>query len=465
MLSQPIDLLVRGGTVYTSGGHSRADVAIHDEKIVGIGQAEHLPPARHVLDADGLGVLPGIWHTHCHFREPGHTHKEDFGTGTLAAAAGGVTFCLDQTNNSPHPTSLESFLAKRELVASKAHVDFGLYGGGLHPGEIEPIARAGAMAIKIFNTRHPKDAYPYIPELGVLDHGLMYEIFEAVAASGLVVSVHHDDTDWTRRLVFRDYIDRGRTDNRAYMEAYERGYMYGHGMVAGLAASLYYARLAGARLYVLHVGVMPVGAYEMLRHAKRELGQQVYGEMELTAMLMDRAQAEKVGPYTYLWAHSPEAAWEALGGGVADVLQLEHAPHTREEVEPGWRDNFSIPLGVTGVQEFVPLLLTQVNAGRLTLEDVARFCSENPARVFGQFPRKGAIRVGSDGDLTIVDMDRRGVLTAADMRSKTGLTSWEGVAVTAMPVYTVVRGRVVMDHGTVLAEPGFGRFIPGSAAS
>ena len=120
---------------------------------------------------------------------------------------------------------------------------------------------------------------------------------------------------------------------------------------------------------------------------------------------------------------------------------------------------------MTGVQEFVPLLLTQVNAGRLILEDVARFCSENPARVFGQFPRKGAIRVGSDGDLTIVDMDRRGVLTAADMRSKTGFTSWEGVAVTAMPVYTVVRGRVVMDHGTVLAEPGFGRFIPGSAAS
>ncbi len=464
-MTPQVDLLVRGGTVYTPTGHYRADLAIHDEKIVGIGLAEHLPEARQTLDATGLGVLPGIWHTHCHFREPGHTDKEDFASGTLAAAAGGVTFCLDQVNNSPHPTSLEQFQAKRALVEPRAHVDFGLYGGGLHPREIGPIARAGAMAIKIFNTRHPKEVYPYIPELGVTDHGLLYEIYEAAAEAGIVVSVHHDDTDWTRRMVFRDYIDQGQVDNRAYMDAYEKGYMYGHGMVAGLAASLYYARLAKVRLYVLHVGVMPVGAYELLRKAKREYGQAVYGEMELTAMLMDRAQAEKVGPFTYLWAHSPEAAWQALKDGIPDVLQLEHAPHTRAEVQPGWQDNFSVPLGVTGVQEFVPLLLTQVNAGRLTLEDVARLCSENPARIFGQYPRKGAIQVGSDGDLTIVDMDRRATLTGADMHSKTRFTSWEGVQVTAMPVYTVVRGHVVMDHGTVLSQSAAGRFVPGPAAS
>ena len=463
-MSETIDVLVRGGTVYSPSGHFRADVAIKDEKFVGVGLAENLPPAERVLDARGLCVLPGIWHPHCHFREPGHTNKEDFESGTRAAAAGGITFCNDQTNTDPHPTTLENFEAKRELVEGKAHIDFGLNGGGLYPEEIGSLARAGAMSIKIFNTRHPKEVYPYISELGVVDHGLMYEIFEATADAGLMVSVHHDDVDWAKRMVFRDYIDKGRIDNRAYMEAYEKGYMYGHGMVAGLAASAYYARLAKVPLYVLHMGVMPVGAYDVMRFAKNELGQEIYGEMEATSMLMSRAQAEKVGPFTYLWAHSPEAAWRSIEEGTSDVIVIEHAPHAQEEVEPGWQDNFSVPLGVTGVQEFLPLMLTQVNEGRLTLEDLVRLCSENPARIFGQFPHKGAIQEGSDADLTLVDMDRRATLTSADMHSKTGLTSWEGMEVTGMPVYTLVRGRVVMDHGNVLSESGFGKFVPGAGA-
>lgn len=463
MSSETIDVLVRGGTVYSSSGRFRADLAIKDGKFVGIGLAENLPQAERVLDARGLCVLPGIWHPHCHFREPGHTNKEDFESGTRAAAAGGITFCVDQTNTDPHPTTLENFEAKRALVEGKAHIDFGLNGGGLYPEEIASLARAGAISIKIFNTRHPKEVYPYISDLGVVDHGLMYEIFEATADAGLMVSVHHDDVDWVKRMVYRDYIDKGRVDRQAYMEAYEKGYMYGHGMVAGLAASAYYARLAEVPLYVLHVGMMPVGAYDVLRFAKAQ-GQEIYGELEASSALMPRSQAEKVGPFAMVWAHSPEAAWDSVHDGTTDVIVTEHAPHTREEFEPGWQDNFSVPLGQTGVQEFLPLMLTQVNAERLTLEDLVRFCSENPARIFGQFPHKGAIQVGSDADLTLVDMDRRATLTSADMHSKTGLTSWEGMEVTGMPVYTVVRGRVVMDHGEITSEPGYGKFVPGAGA-
>lgn len=462
-MSEAVDVLVKGGTVYSSSGHFRADIAIEDGRFVGIGSAEEMPPAKRELDARGLCVLPGIWHPHCHFRDPGHTHKEDFESGTRAAAAGGITFCIDQTNTEPHPTTLETFEAKRELAESKAHIDFGLNGGGLYPEQIGKLARAGAISIKIFNTRHPKEVYPYISDLGVVDHGLMYEIYEATAEAGLMVSVHHDDVDWVRRMVYRDYIDKGRVDRKAYMEAYEKGYMYGHGMVAGLASSAYYAKLAGVPLYVLHVGMMPAGAFDVLRFAKSQ-GQKIYGELEASSALMPRSQAEKVGPLAMIWAYNPEASWDSLRDGTTDVIVIEHAPHTREELEPGWQDNFSVPLGQTGVQEFLPLMLTQVNEGRLTLENLVRFCSENPARIFGQYPRKGAIQEGSDADLTIVDMDQSAVLTAADMHSKTGFTSWEGMAVRGMPVYTVVRGHVVMDHGKVLSEPGFGKFVPGVGA-
>ncbi|MGH7746244.1 MAG: dihydroorotase, partial [Candidatus Dormibacteria bacterium] len=330
--------------------------------------------------------------------------------------------------------------------------------------EIEAIAKAGAIAIKIFNTRHVKEVYPYISDLGVVDHGLMYEIYEAVAPTGLPVAVHHDDTEWVRRLVTRDYLDKGRTSNKCYMEAYEKGYMYGHGMVAGLAASLYYARLTQVKLYVLHVGMMPVGAFDLIRIAKEQFHQEVYAELEGSSMLMTRERAEKLGPRAMIWAHSPEASWKSLRDGVADVLVIEHAPHLREEVEPGWEDNFAIPLGQTGVQEFVPLMLTQVNEGRLTLAELVRFASENPAKIFGVYPRKGCIAIGSDADFTIVDMNARHVLRDADMRSKTGFTVWDGFEVTGMPRYTIVRGTVVMEKGKIRVQPGFGRFTKGVAA-
>ncbi|MEM5787252.1 MAG: amidohydrolase family protein [Syntrophobacteraceae bacterium] len=458
---EKIDLCIEGGTIYTPSGHFVSDIAVNDRKIAAIGDKACFPPARSRIDAAGLCVLPGLWHTHCHFREPGHTGKEDFASGSRAAAAGGITFFLDMTNNSPHPTTVENFELKLELASRKAHIDFGLYGGGLYPEEVSKLARAGAIGIKIFNTRHIKEVYPYISELGVVDHGVLFELYEAVAETGLICTVHHDDSEWCKRLTFRDYLDKGIIDNRAYMDAYRKGYMYGHGMVAGLAASLYYARIAKVRLYCLHLGVMPVGAYEMLRHAKQELGQEVYSELEAASMFMTREQAEKVGPRTYVWAHSPEAGWNSIRSGVTDVIVAEHAPHTIEEVEPGWKDNFSVPLGITGAQEFIPLMLTGVNADRLTLEDLTRFCSENPSKIFGLYPRKGAIQVGSDADFTIVDMNRKKTLTARDMHSKTGFTSWEGIEVTGMPVYTIVRGNVVMKFGEILVEPGFGEFVPG----
>lgn len=463
---QPIlDLAIAGGTVVLSGEIVSADVGVKDGRIAQIAAPGALPPAARTIDAKGLNVLPGLWHVHVHFREPGHTYKEDFLSGTTAAALGGVTCCLDMTNNDPHPTTRDTFALKRETVAPKALIDYGLYGGGLYPGTIADLARDGAIAIKVFNTRHVKEVYPYISELGVVDHGILYEIFEAVADAGLVCSVHHDDSEWCKRLTFRDYIDRGKTSVGDYFDCYANGYMYGHGMVAGLAASLYYARLTGVSLHVLHLGVMPAGANEMIRHAKHAFGQDVTAEMETAALFMTRAQADKVGPNAYLWAYDADTHWQAVTDGTADILVGEHAPHTFEETKPGRQDNFSVPLGITGAQEFVPLVLDAVNRGRLTLTDVARLCAEAPARRFGQYPQKGVIAVGADADFTIVDMRRPHVFEREGMATRSGHTSWEGIEVSAMPVHTIVRGMPVMEYGKVVGRPGHGRMMKGRAAA
>lgn len=457
------DLVVENGIVISSTSSEARDIAILDGRVAAVGGP--FPQARKRIDARGKHVLPGIWHVHCHFREPGHTYKEDFETGSRAAAAGGITFCIDMTNNDPHPTSLDTFELKKEMVAPKAYVDYGLYGGGLYPKTVEALAKAGAIGIKVFNTRHIKEVYPYISELGVLDHGILYELYEATRDVGLVAAVHHDDPEWVKRLTYRDYIEKGRTDFAAYVQSHREGYMYGHGMAAGLASSLYYAGLVGVHLHVLHLGLMPPGAFEMVRHAKFDLGQKVTSELDFASMLNTPEHMAKIGPRTCFTASFPEESWKSIADGVADVLVLEHAPHTREEIEPGWQDMFSVPLGGTGAQEFVPLLLNSVNEGRLTLQDAVRLCSEKPAQIFGQYPRKGAIAVGSDADLTIVDMNKEMILRDEDMLSRVGFTSWVGFKTKGAPVFTIVRGETVMEDGKIVGEPGYGRFTPGTAAT
>lgn len=462
-MARPYDLVIENGTIHTPTHSFKADVAVLDGKIAAIGT--QFTDAAKRIDATGLDILPGIWHVHCHFREPGHTYKEDFASGSMTAAVGGVTTCIDMTNNTPHPTTIETFEEKKALVAPKAYVDYALYGGGLYPRTVEALAKAGAIGIKIFNTRHIKEVYPYISELGVLDHGILFELYEATRDMGLVAAVHHDDPEWCKRLTFRDYINKDRTDALAYHESFAKGYMYGHGMVAGLAASLYYARIAGVKLHVLHLGVMPSGANEMIRHAKFDLGQDVSSELELGTLFMTREQMEKVGPATYNWGYDPEAGWETIRNGVADFIVLEHAPHTWEEVQPGWQDMYSVPLGMTGAQEFVPMMLNAVNEGRLTLNQIAQLTAEAPARRFGIYPRKGVIQPGADADFSIVDMKREVVFTKADMLTKAGHTSWEGMKCRGMAAYTIVRGTVVAKDNAIVGEAGYGRFIPGTAAA
>jgi dihydroorotase (multifunctional complex type) len=457
------DLLLRNGTIVSPHGRYCADIAVDNGLIAAIVRSGTRIEAKSVVDAAGKCVLPGIWHPHCHFRDPGMTHKEDFESGSRCAVAGGITFIIDMTNNEPPPATVETFLAKKQNAERKSVVDFALYGAGLIPEQVQPLAAHGAIGIKVFNTRHVKGVYPYMDSLGVVDHGLLYEIYEQTAKTGLVCAVHHDDPDWTKRLVHRDYIDKGRIDSASYIDAYQKGYMYGHGMISGLASSLYLAKLAGVRLYVLHTGVMPVEHYDLIAHA-RQNGQQIYSELEASAILIPRDMAERIGPRMCQFSAHPDEAWEHIRSGQADVVVFEHAPHHADEIARGWQDNFSAPLGMIGAQEFLPMMLNEVNKGSLSLEKLVALCSENPARIFSVYPRKGAIQVGSDADFTIVDMARKKVLSDADSHSRSGWTTFDGIEVTGVPTHTIIRGTVACEEGIIKVPPGFGTFVPGVAA-
>lgn len=452
------DTILKNGTLVTGDERYRADVVIRDGRIASI-EADATDDAAEVIDVEGLYVLPGLIHPHCHFRDPGLTHKEDFYTGQRAAAAGGYTFTIDQTNTRPAPTDLENWNAKRERAEKLCILDHNHYAAARYPEQIAELAGTGTIGFKIFNTRHPTDTYPYDNELAVTDRGLLFELYERIAETGLPVSVHHDQSDWVKHMAEREYLDPGETTASDLHEAYDRGILYGHGMVMGLAASLYLARLTGVELYVLHAGMMKEYDYELIRHA-REQGQTVHAELELLPFMVDEERRAEHGPYAVVSGKEPDRAAELIREGWATTMVNEHAPHTREELEPGWEDSWHIPLALMGAQEHLPHVLTWVNEGRFDLEDIVRLEAENPAQIFGLYPRKGSLQVGTDADFTIVDMELTREFTESMVESKSGWTLFDGETFAGWPVRTMVRGETVMVDGEIVAEKGSGEFVP-----
>jgi dihydroorotase (multifunctional complex type) len=454
-----VDTVVRNGKVCTSRDSFEADIAIHEGKIVAIGKSPAIPEANEIIDVKGKYVIPGLLHTHCHFRDPGFTHKEDFESGHRCAAAGGITFTIDQANTNPSTITAENWYSKKEIAEKKAIVDYNLYAGAAIPEEIPKLGETGTIGFKMFNTLGPRVRAAHVPDFVVQNHGLMHELYEAVAKTGLPILVHHDDPDWVKWMVEREYLSKGKTTPGDFQEAYQRGIIFGHGMIMGLAVSLYIAKLTGVRLFVSHVGLADAYDMELIRHA-RSLGQTVYAEMELAPFMIGKEKADRYGPYVSCWGKDPAVAWDWIKKGWVDVALIEHAPQPKEEVEPGWKDMWNVAPPLIATQELLPLMLTNVNKGNLSLHDLIRVTSESPAKIFGLYPMKGAIQVGSDADLTIVDMEKEQKFTKEMVLSKSGWTFFDGDTFKGWPVQTIVRGKTVMKDGTITGKPGQGKFIP-----
>jgi dihydroorotase-like cyclic amidohydrolase len=227
------------------------------------------------------------------------------------------------------------------------------------------------------------------------------------------------------------------------------------------------AEATGVRLHLLHIKTARM--IEIVRRAKAA-GQAITSEINPVSILLanDWENIERVGPYalsTWTGDGQTEALWEALGDGSIDVIGTDHAPHTREEKEIGWTDMWRAAGGLPHLQETLSLFLTQVAAGRLTLERLVELGSSGPARAFDLWPRKGAVRPGSDADLVVVDLDARSTIREADVLSKCGWTAWDGWDVQGVPVMTFVRGRAVYRDGRIVGEPGWGRQVRAMAST
>ena len=450
------DVVIRGARAVLEDGVREVDITIDGERIGTIDAAGKADKARREIDAKGLIALPGLIDMHSHHREPGFTHKEDLITIGRQCAAGGVTVSVAMPNVSPPPTTAKNLDDMLALYRTRAMVDYNVNASGVEIDEIPKLAERKILAFKIFMVVDTGRSYPHMPGIGVHKHGELYQRMKAVKATGLPLMVHpHDQA--LMDAIEQEYWARGERDFRAYAKAYA----HDDGVIwdTAVAVLLRLQEASGVRLHLLHTQTRRV--VEMLRAAKAA-GRAVSAEVNPWCLWLgnDWATVERLGSYAlsyYVAPHHSEAVYAGFRDGTVDIMATDHAPHLREEKEPGWTDGWKAHTGTPSEQFYLSLLLTDVAAGKLSYERVADATATRPARLFSLYPRKGAIRVGADADIVLVDPAQRRTITDADVLSKCGWTPYAGREVRGVPVYTFLRGRAIYDDGALAVEPGYGR--------
>lgn len=453
-----LDLVLAGGKVMLPEGLVDASVGVANGKIVMISHGQWVPTAKNVEDVSGKVVFPGIVDTHVHFRDPGLLYKEDFETGTRAAAAGGITTVVDMPNNKPVINTVAAFKAKRDEISKKAIVDYALYAGATNLPEIPGMLAEGAIGVKIFMVTDPKSGYPHDPALFTGDDGILYDTLKVAKRENTYCAIHP-----TNQEIFAHESKKkwaaGTTTPNDFVEAY-----FGENCVSdhtAIATLIEMSRASNSKVHVLHLrseaGVLQI------KRAKAD-GIPITMEINPKYVLHTAEDMRRMGPLCTPYGLPDSVRMNLMASiedGTVDVLGSDHAPHTREELEPGWKDAWKIPFGNPQLDHFLAALLTYVNRGTLSLATLARTLAENPAKLVGLYPKKGVIRIGSDADFAVLDMNAKGTFTNENLGTKVQWSPYAGHQYFGRPVMTVLRGQVIMRNGIVSGVPGTGEFQNG----
>jgi len=461
-----LDLVIQGGTVVTAEGARRCDVGIREGKIAALGDA--LPRAARTVDASSKLVLPGGIDAHCHIAQTssaGIDTADDFETGTRSAACGGTTTIVPFAAQHRGQSLRDVVAAYHERARGKALVDYAFHLIVSDPSpsvleeDLPALVAQGCTSLKVYMT------YDSLR----LDDGQLLEVLAAARRLGAMVMVHaenHDLIVWQTRQLLSAGCSSPRFHALAHSAAAENEAT--HRAVA-------LAEAAEVPLLVVHVS--SPDAAEHIRRA-RVRGVRIHGEtcpqyLFLTADDMDRPGFEGA---KFMCSPPPrdieaqDGLWSRLQDGTLEVFSSDHAPYryddTRGKKLFGENASFDkIPNGVPGIELRMPLLFSAgVHEDRITIEQFVALTATNPARLYGLFPRKGVIAIGSDADLAIWDPEREVEITQSILHDNMDYTPYEGLRVHGWPIVAISRGDIVCDEDGVHAAPGRGSFLPRSPA-
>jgi dihydroorotase (multifunctional complex type) len=444
------DLLISGATLVTPEGRRRAHLAVADGRISSV--TDRPPSATRTVDASGLLLLPGAVDTHVHLMDPGGTDREDFPTGTSAAAASGVTTIVEHSHGTPVRT-VEDLRGKTDYLRERSNVDFALAAHAWpgRAGDVAALWAAGVAFFKLFTcTTH-----------GVPGHSAaaLRTHLQASALADAVTLLHCEDeslTEDAERLLRAD----GRTDPGLLPEWRNRD-----AELVAVAVAALLVRRTGARAAVAHVSSAEVASYV---RQERERGARLGAEGCPQYFLL---REDEVHEHGALRKFTPPARartdadelemWRLLRDGVLTHMSTDHAPSTLEQKRAG--DVWAVHFGLPGLDSTMAVLLDAAAKGHLSYEDVTRVYSRTPAQTYGLWPRKGRLGVGADADLVLVDPTAQRTLRDEDVLSKAGWTPFHGRQVTGQVVQAYLRGELVAEAGRPL-DGRSGRFLPGAGA-
>jgi len=400
--------VLAGGKAFLEGELKPVDIGF-EEEILQIGP----DLSGEKIDCCGKIILPAMIDVHVHFRDFLQAHKETWQTGGIAAVKGGVATVMEMPNTDPPTINLEMIRKKREL-ASRALVNYGIY-GGLVPENIDKIPKLA---------KHVEAFKLYLGETtgGLLVHDpkILKEIFKAVASTGKVLTVHAQRGGLPEEITAKEAED--------------------------LEQAIELASRYKVKLQLAHVTTKK--GVEVVAAAKKD-GLNVTAEtcphylFFTKANLKERGAFFKVNP-PLATEEDRQFLWEALKEGLIDILASDHAPHTLAEKSLEYA---KAPSGLPGVETTLPLMLNAVNAGKLSLEKLVELVSLNPAQRFG-FSKKGRISLKKDADLVVIDPSLNKIVKREDLATKCGWSPYEGFELTGWPVYTFVKGRLAYSNSS-----------------
>ena len=469
MTDAPVDLRVTNARIVAEGGTFDGGIAADDGRIVALGPTETLPPADREIDADGNHLLPGFVDPHVHLGifanapDVEDTYHErlasDFETETRGAVHGGTTTVVNfLLQDDPYLPDMEFF---REVGEEHSYVDFAYHAimnRDHHVDEIPGLAEAGVRSYKCFFNMYKVTA----PEQGIghSDAGRVFEVLRRSAdVPGGLVMFHAENDDLNTAV--RPHIRaEGRDDLTAWAEASPP---CGEAMQVDQIARL--TEYTGGRAYVVHTSAAE--AMDAIEH-HRERGVDIHGET-LTAFLGRTTEDdEEIGPWGKINTpvRGPEnqiRLWNGLREGVLDYVGTDTNPYELWHKGPTDRSVWEAPPGdQNGLEYNLAVMMSEgVNENRLSVERVCEVCATNPAKLFGLYPRKGTIAVGTDADVVVVDLDATAVVDDDFYHTmEPRYSSFHGWELTGLPTHTIVGGDVVVEDDQLVGEPGGSEFLP-----
>jgi len=454
-----VDLLIKNARIPVADDLVPTDIVINDGKIAGRVSGLGVD-ARETLDAEGHLVIPGCIDSHTHFNDPGFTHREDFRSGTAAAASGGVTTIIDMPDCSvPAVRSVADLETKLNRIAEKAVVDYAMWGGitgdDVRDGRLEGLqaqADYGVCAFKVYMT-------PSVPTYSPVTDAQMLEVFKHASKTGLPVGVHAENlalcSFYSQKLQ-----TEGRVDPLAWAEA-----RLPLAETLAIEAVIRMAALTQARVHIVHMSTG--GGADLVGDAKRR-GLDVTAEtcphyltLNYQEAMREHESFAKIAPPLRTESDNRNL-WNALVDGRVDFVATDHAPYeiSTEKTAPGMNIWTSYP-GIPGVELMLPIMISEgYHKNRISMSQLVNALSTHPAIHYGLYPRKGSMEIGADADLTIVDLQREWTIDQAKMQTRAKYTPFHGMQIRGKPIKTIVRGQLTYDDSLgIVGKPGRGMFI------